>query len=288
MAEYKDVPSWRDSLRTPIPYESTLQQGDLLNLTLEEIEHFKREGYLVKRGLVQADAAFESLIDYVWDTVPDGVLARDDPSTWIDEPQKRWPRSVVREIGILQGTGWKMRSPGHYGREAAVLDVTANHPHVQAVVNQFLGGPVERCERVRGIYVVLPKQPQSDGRLGPHVDHAAAQLCAMVLVDEIPPATGGFTVWPRSHLRLHRYWTSCQGAHFNKAIKHEFDQEFRDILMDTDPVEFVGSAGDVVFWHPRLIHSAGVNHSASRNDPRIRYVVPCDFQKTGYNIFRRR
>ena len=234
---------------------------------------------------MQAADEFKHIVDYAWETVPDGVMARDNPSSWSDEPHKRWPMSEAARIGVLQNATWKMRSPHVYGRESALLDTTANHPLVRTVVRQFLGNQLECAKRVRGIYLVLPKLPESKGRLGPHVDHSAAQLSAMVLIDEIPARIGAFTVWPGSHLRLHRFWTSCQGAHFNQRVKSEFDEEFKAILSDTVPVEFVGEAGDVVFWHPRLIHSAGVNYSAETSNPRIRFAIPCDFQKSGYTFY---
>lgn len=273
------------TIKEPIPYQTTLESGSKLQLSVSEVEHFKREGFIVKRGLVEARDAFAAIVDYVWETVPDEVMSRTDTSTWTDEPHKRWPRGEAAKIGVMQQSGWKMRSNHKYGREATLLDVTANHPHVRAVVEQFLGEHLERAKRVRGVYLVLPKAPGAEGRLGPHVDHSAAQLSAMVLIDKIPARTGGFTVWPGSHTRLHRYWTSCQGAHFDDRVKSKFDEEFTAILKDTVPVEFVGKAGDVVFWHPRLIHSAGVNYSADASMPRIRYAIPCDFQKSGYTFF---
>lgn len=252
---------------------------------MSEIEHFKRKGFVVKRSLVQAADEFNAIIDYVWKTVPAGAMSRSDSSTWIDNPHTRWPEGAAVKVGVLQNSAWKMRSPHRYGREARILDVTANHPRVRSVVKQFLGERLDQADRVRGVYVVLPKPLAVEGRLGPHVDHSAAQLSTMVLIDEIPARTGGFTVWPGSHIRLHQYWTSCRGAHFNQRIKSEFDQEFKAILRDTVPVEFIGEAGDVVFWHPRLIHSAGVNYSAETSAPRIRYAIPCDFQKPGYTFY---
>ncbi len=254
-------------------------------LSSAEIEHFKNYGFIVKQGLVHATDEFRRVIDYVWETVPYGVMSQDDPSSWSDEPHKRWPKSAAAKVGVLQNSAWKMRSPHRYGRESLLLGVTANHPRVRAVVRQFLGEQLELAKRVRGVYVILPKLPSVAGRLGPHVDHSAAQLSAMVLIDKISPNMGAFTVWPGSHVRLHRFWTSCQGAHFNQRIKREFDREFKAILKDTVPVEFTGEAGDVVFWHPRLIHSAGVNYSAETDQPRIRYAIPCDFQKSGYTFY---
>ena len=271
--------------RDPAPYDAELIGNANPQLSPSEVEHFKREGFIVKRGLVQETDEFEDIVDYVWETVPNGVMSRTMPSTWLDEPHTRWPTSAVARIGILQNANWKMRSPHVYGRETTLLDVSANHPRVRATVQQFLGERLESAKRVRGVYLVLPKSPTAKGRLGPHVDHSAAQLSAMVLIDKIPTRTGAFTVWPGSHVRLHRFWTSCQGAHFDQRVKSEFDAEFKAILSDTVPVEFVGEAGDVVFWHPRLIHSAGVNYSGETNNPRIRFAIPCDFQKSGYTFY---
>lgn len=285
MAEYENQVKPANSLSDAVPYTELLPNCDECGLTIEEIEHFKEFGFLVKRRLVDSPKVFDRIVDHVWDTMPGGVMSRHEPRTWIDLPHERWPKSAASSCGILHGSAWKMRSKHRYGRETFILDATANHPNVRATVAQFIGEKVMACERVRGVYVVLPKPTLSEGRLGPHVDHSAAQLSAMVIVEETPPRTGGFTIWPGSHHRLHSFWTSRQGAHFEPSMKDAFDTEFRSILSDTPPLEFIGEPGDVVFWHPRLIHSAGVNYSADTSTPRIRYVVPCDFQKAGRTLY---
>lgn len=269
----------------PQPYISSFASSTNVTLSASEITHFKQQGFIVKRGLVSEQTVFDQIIDYVWETVPDGVMARDDQASWLDSPHERWPRERATEIGVLGGTNWKMRSKHRIGREQLLRDCTANHPKVLEVAAQFIGHSVMQSLRVRGVYVILPKPIGAEGRLGPHVDHAAAHLSAMVLIDHIEPKSGGFTVWPGSHERLHPYFMGCQHAHFVKERKGYFQQEFAKILSDTVPVEFVGEPGDVVFWHPRLIHSAGVNYSAETNTPRIRYAIPCDFQKGGRILY---
>ena len=269
----------------PIPYTHGSSSPASAELDAEEIAHFKREGYLVKRGLIFGTRSFARIIDYVWETVPRGALYRDDPVSWIDQPTERWPQEQARHIGALHGCNWKMRSPNHYGREVFLLEMSANHPQVRACVKQFIGPAIRSNSRVRGIYVVLPKAPSAEGSLGPHVDHAAAQLCAMVFIAQTPPRTGGFTIWPRSHTRLHPFWMSRYGAHFEPSLKQAFNAEHKNILETTTPIEFTGEPGDVVFWHPRLIHSAGVNYSAESNAPQIRYIVPCDFQRAGCTYY---
>ena len=285
MAEYENQASVYIRSREPVPYEELLPHHDEVELYDEEVEHFKRDGFLVKRGLVKADAEFERIIDYVWETVPEGVMVRDDPTTWIDRPHRRGPADVAAQRGVLQRSNWKMRSPYKHGRESFILDVTANHPNVRNTVRQFVGRSRTPSLRVRGIYLVLPKPVEVEQHLGPHVDHSAAQLSAMVYVGETPRRHGGFTIWPGSHEQLHRFWISRQGAHFEPSVKTEFNAVYRGILQKTVPVEFVGQPGDVVFWHPRLIHSAGVNYSAATAEPRIRYAIPCDFQKDGYTFY---
>lgn len=38
----------------------------------EEISYFKRQGFLVKRGLIHDPVTFDRVIDYVWENVPRG------------------------------------------------------------------------------------------------------------------------------------------------------------------------------------------------------------------------
>lgn len=285
MEEYaKNAPSG-EVRRDAIPFLKEIDGCNAVALSGSEIEHFKSQGFIVKKGLVEDVDALARVVDYVWDIAPTEAIERDNSTTWLNEPSKRWPKDHVHSIGFLHGTNWKMRSPQKIGCESFLLNASARDPNVQQIVKAFLGSSIVPSMRVRGVYVVLPQSPDQEGRLGPHVDHAAAQLSAMVLVDDIEPRMGGFSVWPRSHIRLHRYWQSCFGANFEPSLKNDFDEEFKRILNDTNPVEFVGKAGDVVFWHPRLIHSAGVNYSVETGKPRIRYVVPCDFQQDGFTFF---
>ena len=285
MSEYDGQITKPTEPKVPVPYVSALANQRNEWLDVEEVKHFKRHGFIVKKGLIDDDGAFERIVDYVWDTVPDGVMTRDDPKSWWDNPHEKWPVSARKRIGVLSHGAWKMRSKHEIGLESILCDTTANHPCVRNVVKQFLGDDLIPCHRVRGVYVIFPKSCDSPGRLGPHVDHAAAQLSAMVIVAKTGPREGGFTVWPGSHERLHRFWLGSQHAHFNPETVDEFKAEFQQILRDTKPVEFIGDPGDVVFWHPRLIHSAGVNYSAETDSPRIRYAIPCDFQKNGRTFY---
>ena len=285
MSEYKIEPKSPTKIRLldPVVYETSLPGCDDLCLSPEEVVQFKTEGFVVKRGLVPPQADFDQVIDHVWDAVPNDAMSRDKPHTWLDEPHTKWTPEDAQRVGVLHRGMWKVRSPGGYGTEKFLTDLTANHQAVLSVAEQLCGPTILKSNRVRGIYVVLPKPPEVNGGLGPHADHAACQLSAMVLVDDVKPRCGGFTIWPKSHEALHPYWETTQSAHY--ADPEGFAKVRAEILNTVAPLEFVGHRGDVVFWHPRLLHSAGVNYSAETVSPCVRYVVPCDFQKAGYTYY---
>ena len=50
-------------------------------------------------------------------------------------------------------------------------------------------------------------------------------------------------------------------------------------------MEFPSAAGDVIFWHPQLLHSGGINYSADHDRAVLRLIVPCDYQRAGRNFF---
>ena len=71
------------------------------------------------------------------------------------------------------------------------------------------------------------------------------------------------------------------GSRIAEENKEGFGEARDAVLRDITPVEFSGAAGDVIFWHPRMLHSAGVNHSAQSARPVVRVIVPCDYQIDG-------
>ena len=273
--------------REPIVFEDPdfLTPGPTLSAA--EVDHFKEEGFIVKRRLIDDVEAFKETIDYLWRNVPRGILLRDDPATWLDSPDEKWIEDDVPRVGRLSHGNWKMRSPGPkgVGTESFLVDRIANHPNMIAMARAFFDAPIKPARRVRGIYAVLPKPSGAPGRLGPHADYMAAELSAMVMVHEIPPGSGGFTLWPGSHLRLHPYWNTVHGGMIADDRREGFRAARDAVLRDITPLEFTGNAGDVVFWHPRTVHSAGVNYSADGDHPSVRVIVPCDYQRDGMTYY---
>ena len=271
--EYQDIP--------PSAFETAVSK--------DEIARFKREGFFVKRGLIDYPAGLEAVIQLFWDNVPRGVIRRDDPDSWLESPHRKWTEADIPKVGLLHRGSWKQRSPGPNGcgTHPTLLDNTVRHPNLLAVAKELLGGPLKEPQRVRGIYAILPKPEHVESGLGPHSDDQASQLSAMVILDDTPPHCGGFTLWPGSHLSLHKYWRTTFGSSMDPARKDAFQDDIRRIVTSTPPVEFSGRSGDVVFWHPRMVHSAGVNNSlVDHHSPVIRLAVPLDYQNNrNYTFF---
>lgn len=253
-----------------------------------EAAHFKEHGFIVKRRLIDDSEAFEQALDHLWDNVPRGILRRDEPETWLDAPHERWTDEDVPRVGRLIHGNWKMRSPGRngIGTEPFLVDRIANHRNMLAIARAFLGAPIKPAARVRGLYAVLPTPPAATGKLGPHADYMAAQLSAMALIHDIEPESGAFVLWPGSHHYLHPHWDTLHGGRISKGKADGFREARDAVLREITPLEFPGSAGDVVFWHPRMLHSAGINRSADPGRrPSVRVVVPCDYERAGLSYF---
>ena len=256
-------------------------------LSIHEIKHFKQHGFVIKRRLIDDPTTFARALDLAWAQVPRGIIARDDPDSWLKKPHEKWTEEDAARVGLLARGNWKIRSRGErgIGTEPVLVNRIARNPNLTRVVHQFLGAPVMPARRVRGIYFILPKPPGQPGGYGVHADYSAAHLSVMVLIDSVPPGSGGFTVWPGSHVRLHEHWDTVHGGNISDDRREGFRLARDEILRDTTSVELTGGPGDVVFWHPRILHSAGINHSAEWARPLVRAIVPCDFQVDGRDYY---
>ena len=255
-------------------------------VSAEEIRFFVDNGFLVKKRLIEI-AAVERALGKTWaylrEQVPmaEGATAPspDDSSTWASPEWAPMGRPDVS--GPYQGRQ-RIVYGGHtvklhdLGDADFLMDLVPNHPRVRTVAKAILGDDLRPSERTRGVYAVFPNagevDPDDPGRLtrplGPHTDQVCQQLNACAYLDDVPPRSGGFTVYPGSHrimFRAHRYeanWSPLPG----------FEDAVRRVVAEIEPVEVAGEKGDVVFWHGRTVHSSGVHLGDS-----IRWAVFADF-----------
>ncbi len=271
-------------------------------LTPQEIEHFREFGYVIKRGLLPAET-FSDVIDLWWQQPPvlTAGLKRHDPGTWatpgrhwpaenrwgladnwmgdgpwpgpedprmganIGERVGRLPYKVTRDIG---NDVWRWHGIGH---DPDLVNRTSAHPSVLHMAELLMGGPVKRPWRNRGIYAIFPRDSEYPAtKLGPHMDQNMTEMMVVTYLEDVAPRSGGFTIYPTSPHRL--YPTSGQAMNWlaTDASRAAMD----NIKTSIQPVEFCGKAGDVLFCHGLMVHSAGIHEGTD-----IRMAVVQDFNR---------
>ncbi len=265
-------------------FEMPLLTTDAQSLNQSEVDFFKENGFLIKERMIGRDMV-DSAMDRVWrhqlDVVPiapdtEWRLKREDPNTWVN-PQ--WATQPAHpDSGYHQG-----RQPVEYigrmvklhdiGTEPWLLDLLPRNPQVRGIAQQLLGDLREsRC--CRGVYAVFPPRDEQGQKrldpqsLGPHIDQVCQQLNVCAYLDDVPSRNGGFTVYPGSHRIMF-------GAHHfeaNFSPTDRFREAMDQVVSEIEPLELVAPAGSVIFWHGRLVHSAGLHHG-----DRIRWALFADY-----------
>jgi hypothetical protein len=238
-----------------------------------EVRFFKEHGFLVKHALLDREAmaaAVERAWDHLLEVVPQDPssgwrLNPRDPGTW---QNPRWaPMPPHPTSGEHEG-----RAPVEYqagvvklhllGRDESLLASFANHPRVRAVVRAMLGGELRETSFFRGVYPIFPTRESADDRvelerrrLAPHTDRVCQQVNVCAYLGDVAPRSGGFTVYPGSHLRLfseHRYEA-------NWSPLPSYERALAEVAATVEPLELTATRGSVIFWHGRLAHSGGIH-----------------------------
>ena len=257
-------------------------------LSAAERDFFVANGFVVKRGLIGQDALTDAM-DRVWAHLLDRVpidqrspwaLVRHNPETWLNP---RWaPMPPVPRAGSYEGRQRIVHAGAtvklhDLGGASFLLDLLPNNPSVRHVAIALLGD-LRPSRRTRGVYALFPTSTPASASgdeearivraLGPHTDQVCQQLNACAYLEDVPARSGGFTVYPGSHrimFRAHRYAA-------NWSPLPTFRAAMRQVVAEIEPLELVGNAGDVIFWHGRTVHSAGAHLGSG-----IRWALFADF-----------
>ncbi len=227
----------------------------------QEIDCFKENGYLIKRGLLDP-ALMQRAREALWAGAP-AELRSDDPASWVGPFQEESDdkNSVRRDYT------WKYRA---LGSDQWMMDLLPRNPNVWAIAEELLGvGQVAEPERVRGIYCILPEGDLPERPYRCHVDQHPFHLGVVAYIDDVVPDGGGFRVWPGSHRLFYPVFTTQHSYTPGPEAQRAMQQ-----AEAISSVDCHGKAGDVIFWHHRLGHSAGHNRSAN-----IRQAVLYDFRQ---------
>lgn len=171
-------------------------------LSVEELRFFKRNGYLIKRKMMDPDLMAQAR-RRLWDDPPSS-LNPDDPRTWVgplpEADHSPDPDNHRKEYR------WQYR---RIGSEPWIIRMLATDPAIFAMAEQMLGpGELQEPDRIRGIYCTLPFGDRPRPPVGCHCDGHAFHLGVVGYIDDVGPDGGGFCVWPGSHRRFYHTFTT--------------------------------------------------------------------------------
>tara|TARA_B100001964_G_scaffold238821_1_gene305015 strand:+ start:32 stop:877 length:846 start_codon:yes stop_codon:yes gene_type:complete len=227
-------------------------------LTQDDIKQFANNGFLVKRNFFSKDLVDKALNCF---------LESWPRSKSFDKNGRNWygpfnPKEECSGNGLIRsGYRWLDRRKS---KEDWIVKGFLLNPNLKLSAEQLMGvNNLLTPTVIRGIYATLPSQGQSEFPLHPHVDtHPFSLGVVTYLMDISSPGAGAFTVWPESHLKMNYSFINKVGE--QKTFDHNII--LRETLDQINPLEILAQKGDLIFWHHRLIHAAGINHSIT---PRV-------------------
>ena len=203
----------------------------------ERIAFFKREGFMILRGLLGQVEVAE--IDCELSRLVDDAVAGKTTALGIDlEPNHQGPLEAraFRKIGSIV-------------KQSGALARLTRHEDVLVVLHALVG---PRVELVRDVIMM---KPAHIGREKPwHQDSAYWPWRPMNLIqvftalDQMTPDNGGLQIIPRTHL------TTLQ--HYGGELHIDLDEDLQSRAVYV-PLQ----AGDVLLFHSLLLHASEPNRS---------------------------
>ncbi len=233
-------------------------------LTKDELKFFVRNGYIVKKGILDKDLC-KRAVDIAWENMDEMNIPR-DPSQWRKDSWVKKNRGVV-----------KLRGDVCFNED--LIELVPMNAEIRSITKQLIGdGYVSTSVKgvcptnVRGVYPTIPIPKHLSFTLEPHVEHHALSLFFVAYLDKVELGGGAFQVWPGSHLDFY-------GAFSNKldfTPTEEFKRQY-DYYNRFEPVEIAGDAGDTIILHHRMLHSGSNN-----NKDNIRFAILADYLVSNY------
>jgi hypothetical protein len=208
--------------------------------TPAEIDHFKEHGYVRKQDVVEPKL-LDKAVDRFWD---DMDLDREDPDSWSEGGRKG-----------------NLPCGSHPDVRATLTDTP-----IQDMAEELVGKDTLQVSNYTFAKPVYPTGKPSEewvspehGHLDGHglIDGSVQPFTVAVTVNlaEVKPKAGGFTIWPGTHRRVHEYFRNHSILSGMKSLQDE-DGNWDNL---PEAVENPGPPGAVVFWHNKMMHSAGNN-----------------------------
>ncbi len=218
-------------------------------LSTEQIQSFKRDGYVVVRDLIE-----ESILENWRGQISETYGSLESPPN--QEAARESGRSR-EHITVL--TGFRFDPDTRF----------ANHPGVRAIVDQLGDGQFTGDD---GNIRLLWPDPQREWDFpdSGHIDGYFGKrrtfpfvLGIVTYLFDVEPHGGGTAFWPGSHVKT---WEFYQEFPDHMELSPRLHPSFQESMSHIQPVELFANAGDVIFWHSNICHETTLNTSN-----RIRY-----------------
>ena len=255
------APSLQGTSASTTPPRYTLP--DHGRLTASQRAAYERDGYVVLRGLLTQDTLAPVMTRY-----------------WEYSRGERAPpelMQLVRDVNVADGTVAVASAErgviklNHFENDDLLMAQFARDPKLLDVVESFTGPDVMT---INTMVVVKPPGLAESTRHPLHQDllyfpqrPTDSIVCAWAAIERVDRENGCLAVLPGSHragtLHAHGYpkgdgWSDA-GVKNNVGYWGILDER---VWRDPGLVHLEMGPGDVVFFHPLLVHGSGVNRSA--------------------------
>ena len=226
------------------------------NLTNEEVAFFAQHGFLVKRNAISSDF-INNILDHKVESKNSNV---DINCLSFAEAQAQVlsgniPGTIIDRYGKIQ---FPLTSDGCDGY---MQEFFSEDSVIFSTVQGLIGSQrMPKVPNINGLYYTFPCPTSPWVTPYIHTDTGADVVRFIIYLSDVPQGSGGFHVWPGSHLQLREIYLSEVDSEPNMST---YWKALYSMALKTPFIEIAASAGTVIFWHHRLAHAAGLNHSNS-------------------------
>lgn len=223
-------------------------------LSDKDLEAFIRDGFVAMRGLLGKEQC-EQALNATWEVLADQGITS-DPATWHKAHSRRGVVKLREEIEA----------------NTTIRDIVVGCDGVRDVVQDLMRPGFVNCG-VRGVYPTVPIPRLKSRPYEPHIEVHPCQVVVMYYLNDVTTRNGGLLVWPGSHRDVYL----SHAKRFDFCARTEFLRHFERYTVKP-PLEFTGSAGDVLVFHHRLLHSGSNNFGSTIRFGILNDFIPAEFE----------
>lgn len=224
-------------------------------LTDEESDFFVKNGFLVKQNAVSNEFIKKLLsLEHSYFSISSESLQPKNVNTikFNEVKTKLIPTSIVID---------------RYGKVQFPIDNDVciksdfffSNTIIPSIASSLIGSQrMPSSPNINGVYYTFPCSISNFATPYIHTDTGSDVIRFIVYLSDVTQGSGGFHVWPGSHLPLRElYFTEID----SEPNMLKYWETLYKMALKTPFVEIAAPSGTCIFWHHRLAHAAGLNRS---------------------------